>query len=157
MSKNDVKRNSWILVRAYDKPVKTNHTGTRWREKNRLANKNVKKTVSDKSGYIIWKDRKVVVIYTNDLLKKKKKLQFRWTGMQIDVILIIITFTKWSGMLIRLSVEYIYKRVQIIISIHEMMIHTDWHHFNYYWKTTNYISFMKYELLSRKNREDILV
>ena len=39
MSKNDVKRNSWILVRAYDKPVKNNHTGPRSRENNRLAQK----------------------------------------------------------------------------------------------------------------------
>ena len=71
-----IKRNSWILVRAYDKPVKTNHKGAGSRKKNKLANKNVKKTVSEKSGYIIWKDRKVVIIYTNDLLKTPKKFFF---------------------------------------------------------------------------------
>ena len=37
MSKNNVKQNSWILVRAYDKPVKTNHRGKESREINKLA------------------------------------------------------------------------------------------------------------------------
>ena len=85
MSKNDVKRNSWILVRAYDKPVKTNHKGAGSREKNKLANKNLKKTVSEKSGYIIWKDRKVVIIYTNDLLKTPKK-DFLYSSDEQDTI-----------------------------------------------------------------------
>ena len=53
--------------------VQSHITGPVSLEKNRLANKNVKKTVSDKSGYIIWKDRKVVIIYTNDLLITPKK------------------------------------------------------------------------------------
>ena len=43
MSKNNVKRNSWILVRAYDKPVKSNHRGKNSRKLNKLANQNAKK------------------------------------------------------------------------------------------------------------------
>ena len=73
------------MVRAYDKPVKTNHKGAGSREKNKLANKNVKKTVSDKSGYIIWKDRKVVIIYTNDLFKTPKK-DFLYSSDEQDTI-----------------------------------------------------------------------
>ena len=76
MSKNNVKRNSWILVRAYDKPVKSNHRGKNSRKLNKLANQNAKKVVSPNSGYIVWKDRKVVIIYTNDLLKTPKNIFF---------------------------------------------------------------------------------
>ena len=76
--------------------------------------------------------------------------------IQTDVILIIIIFSKWTGMLIILSVKYICTRVQIIISNYGILIHIDWHHFNYYCKPTKYI-FFGYHLLSRKYREDIII
>ena len=67
IAKNNT-RNDWILVRAYDGLEKVIPvTGKRSREKNKKHNEINKKTVAPNCGYILWKDRKVVVFYTNDL------------------------------------------------------------------------------------------
>ena len=55
-------------MREYDPQVKITHTGAGSRKRNLNKRKNNCKTVSEKCGYILWKDRKVVVFYTDDLL-----------------------------------------------------------------------------------------
>ena len=47
---------------------KNTHTGAGSRKRNLNERENNCKTVSEKCGYILWKDRKVVVFNTNDFL-----------------------------------------------------------------------------------------
>ena len=44
-------RGSWFLVQAYDPPTEDSESAT----------------VAENTGYIVFKDRKTVVFYTNDL------------------------------------------------------------------------------------------
>ena len=67
-------RNDWILIRAYDGPKKlVTFTGPGSKIKNKIQKEKNKKKVAPKCGYIVGKDMKVVVFYTNNLIDTPTK------------------------------------------------------------------------------------